>query len=78
MAEKQKIEIEIESKLLEQLKVFSKYMNQSNESLVSRILTKEIKYYTQDNFKHLEEFANDILFFDDLKTELKKAGAKSK
>lgn len=74
MAEKLKIEIEIESKLLEQLKVLSKYMNQSVESLIDKILTKELKYYTCDNFQHLEEFANDILFFDNLINDLKGIG----
>ncbi|MBA7492057.1 hypothetical protein ES702_02606 [subsurface metagenome] len=74
MAEKQKIEIEIESKLLEQLKVFSVYMNCTIESLIGKILKKEIRYYTCDNFQHLNEFPNDILFFDNLINEFLKIG----
>ncbi len=74
MAEKQKIEIEIKSKSLEQIKILSDYMNCTMESLIDKILTKELKYYTCDNYRNLEEFANDMLFFDNLINELNKIG----
>lgn len=74
MAEKQKIEIEINSKLLEQLNVFSEYMNCTIDSLIDKILKKEIRYYTCDNFQHLSEFPNDILFFDNLINDFEKIG----
>lgn len=71
MNNKTKIEIEIGTKKLKQLKILSEYMNQPVESIIDKILTKELKYYTCDNFQHLEEFANDILFFDNLISDLK-------
>lgn len=76
--DKQKIEIEIESKLLEQLKVFAEYMNCVVDFLINKILKKEIRYYTCDNFQHLSEFPNDILFFDNLISELKEIGVQNK
>ena len=72
--DKQKIEIEIESKVFQQLKVFSEYINQTVESLINKILTKEVKYYICDNFQHLNEFANDVLFFDNLINKLRELG----
>ena len=74
MAEKKKIEIEIDSKLLKQLNVFSEYMNCTIDTLIGKILKKEIRYYTSENFKHLSEFPNDILSFDNLINDFKKIG----
>jgi len=78
MAEKTKIEIEIEPKTLEQIRILSEYMNCTVNSLIDRILTKELKYYTYDNFRNLHEFANDMLFFNNLIKDLKGTGAKNK
>lgn len=74
MVEKQKFEIEIKPKSLKQIKVLSEYMNCTIDSLIDKILTKELRYYTCDNYQHLEEFANDILFFNNLIKDLNGIG----
>ena len=74
MAEKQKIEIEIESKLLKQLKVFSKYTNQPIDSLINRIIKKEMIYAMGNNYEHLAELMSEILNYDQLIDDLRKIG----
>lgn len=74
MAEKQKIEIEIDSKLLKQLKVFSKYTNQTIDSLINRIIDKEFIYAMENTYENLADLMSAILNYDQLINDLRKIG----
>lgn len=70
----EKIEIEINSKLLKQLKVFSKYTNQTIDSLINRIIDKEFIYAMENTYENLAELMSEILNYDQLIDDLRKIG----
>ena len=74
MPETQKIEIELDSKLLKQLKVLSKYTNQTIDSLINRILNKEMIYAMQNAYENLDDLMSEILNYDQLINDLREIG----
>jgi len=74
MSEKEKIEIEIDSKLLKQLKVFSKYTNQTIDSLINRIIDKEFIYAMKNTYENLDDLMSEIFNYDQLIDDLREVG----
>ncbi len=77
MAEKQKIEIEIESKLLKQLELISKYLQWTPEYLLNHILRKEIKWFKGALLEQPDTFMTEYFNIGGLISELKEIGDKN-
>lgn len=71
MPETEKIEIEIDNKLLKQLKVFSKYTNQPIGSLINKILKNEMIYAMENAYENLAELMSQIFNYDQLIDDLR-------
>jgi len=69
MAETQKIEIE--SKLLKQLELISKYLQWTPEHLVNHILRKEIKWFKGNILEQPDTFMTEYFDISGLISELK-------
>ena len=74
MAETEKQKIEIESKLMKQLQLISKYLQWTPEYLLNHILEREIKWFKGAILEQPDTFMSEYFDISGLISELKEIG----